>query len=91
MSNYKQGGYESKYIITKTSGKPVDPEADYFVLRLDKDPHALEAIYAYATSVMGSNKQLSTDLMKIFRYYQGQGLPDGHIIKEKHPKHPFKG
>ncbi|MEE9459864.1 MAG: hypothetical protein V3V84_08890 [Candidatus Bathyarchaeia archaeon] len=40
MGNYKQGGYESKYTITKNNGNPVDPKADYFVLRLDKDPHA---------------------------------------------------
>lgn len=40
IANYKQGGYEKKYIISKANGNPTDQNADYFVLRLDKDPHA---------------------------------------------------
>ena len=99
MENYKKGGYERRYVIKKITGyydnglpitKDTDLNADYFVLRLDKDPHALEAIHTYAISVMGDNPQFSKDLMKIYRYYQGQRLPEKHIIREKHPKHPFK-
>lgn len=67
MSNYKQGGYEKKYIIQKASGKPVDPDAEYFVLRLDKDPYALDALYGYAVSLMFVNPELHKDLMDVIR------------------------
>lgn len=63
MSSFKEGGYHRKYIISKANGNPVDPEAEYFLLRFDKDPHALKALYAYAKSVKEDNKQLHDDLL----------------------------
>lgn len=69
MSNYRHGGYEKKYIISKANGNPTDPEADYFVLRLDKDPHALRALLAYANSVAIDNLELSSDLHKKLKEY----------------------
>lgn len=87
MSNYKKGGYDKKYIISKTSGKPTDPEADYFVLRLDKDPHAIEALHSYAISVRIDNEQLSNDLMRIVRYYKD--IRKSEIYKRE-KVHPFK-
>ncbi len=80
MSNYKKGGYEKKYQIRKIIGlvggrfktKAVDPEADYFVLRLDKDPHAKVALLQYAISVRKDNQQFSDDIMnrlkKLYNY-----------------------
>ncbi len=65
MSNYKHGGYEQKYIISKVNGKPVDPKADYFVLRLDTDPHALKALETYYWSVRNDNRQLAEDLIGV--------------------------
>ena len=65
MSNYKHGGYDEKYIILKKNGKSIDPKAKYFVLRLDKDPHALNAIETYIKSVSKDNKVLADDLSKI--------------------------
>ena len=62
MTNYKNGGYVKKYMIHKSNGKPVDPNADYFVLRIDKDPHALKALAFYAESVKVDNEELSNDL-----------------------------
>lgn len=62
MSNYKNGGYLKKYIISKRNGKPIDPNADYFVLRLDKDPHAITALIAYAESVRADNEEFSKDI-----------------------------
>src|SRR3990172_4091387 len=62
-SNHKRGGLESnKYIIQKTDGTEIDPQAFYFVLRLDKDPHAREAALTYAKSVAKENIKLSLDL-----------------------------
>lgn len=52
-----------KYNISKTNGNPIDPEAEYFVLRFDKDPHALKALYAYAKSVQFDNPELYADLL----------------------------
>lgn len=69
MANYKKGGYEKKYIISKSNGKPVDPNADYFVLRLDKDPHAIKALITYANSVQKDNVELATDLWKKINEY----------------------
>ena len=61
--SYKQGGFQrAKYVITKTSGAPIDPEARYFVLRYDADPHARAALKFYAWSVRVDNPQLADDL-----------------------------
>ena len=62
MANYKQGGYEKKYIISKANGNPTDPNADYFVLRLVKDPHAQKALISYMKSVRVDNEQLANNL-----------------------------
>jgi hypothetical protein len=77
MESYKKGGLRKKYYIQKIKqGKgesffnernpdwlePVEPNADYFVLRLDKDPHAQNALLAYAESVRIDNPQLANDL-----------------------------
>ncbi len=69
MANYRHGGYEKKYEISKTNGKPTDPKADYFVLRLDKDPHALRALLTYAKSVATDNLELASDLRKKLEKY----------------------
>ena len=77
MENYKKGGYERRYHIQKIKkGKgesffndpnpdylePTSPNADYFVLRLDKDPHAQKALIAYMESVRKDNEQFANDL-----------------------------
>ena len=61
--SYKVGPLNrGKYIVTKASGKPTDPKACYFVLRLDTDPHARDAALTYALSVRKENQQLADDL-----------------------------
>ena len=87
MSGFKKGGWKPKYNISKTNGKPVDPNADYFVLRLDKDPHAIEALHSYAISVYRDNKELSRDLMRIVKYYKDIDKPE---IRRREKSHPFK-
>ena len=54
----------NKYTITKTDGSPVDPHAQYFVLRLDTDPHAREAMMAYLSGVMFEDPEFANELMK---------------------------
>ncbi len=48
--------FEKKYIISKANGDSTDPNADYFILRLDKDPNARTALVAYANSVRNCNR-----------------------------------
>lgn len=56
-----QGLYD-KYDIVKKNGQ-TDPNAIYFVLRLDTDPHARAAALAYANSIKPSNLNLAMDIM----------------------------
>jgi len=37
-------GLYNKYVIAKESGEPLDPDAEYFVLRIDSDPAARMAL-----------------------------------------------
>ncbi len=56
-----QGLYD-KYDIVKKNGQ-TDPEAVYFVLRLDTDPHARIAALAYAQSAKPTNLNLAMDIV----------------------------
>lgn len=58
----KHSGILIKYHIQKANGNPIDPNADYFVLRLDdggSDPLHIEAcrkaILTYANTVLGTH------------------------------------
>jgi hypothetical protein len=62
--DYREGGLKMKYRIEKLSGNPLDPEARYFVLRYDADPHAQVALAAYAESVADENPVLADDLRR---------------------------
>lgn len=66
-------GLKRKYHVTKTDGSECDPSAEYFILRVDKDPHARSALRAYANSVETENPAFADDL----RYWLDHGL-DGY-------------
>lgn len=51
-----------KYIVTKADGSPMEPEAKYFVLRYDNDPHALTCAILWAS--LKEKWGLWGDLMK---------------------------
>jgi hypothetical protein len=55
-------GVFGKYVLSKASGRPLDPEACYFVLRLDKDAAARFAAMEYARHC--DNRALADDLTK---------------------------
>ena len=57
-------GLYKKYIISKTDGSPVDPDAEYFVLRIDKDRHARTAILVYAENIKSENEQFYKDILE---------------------------
>ena len=68
-SEQNPNGLHLRYIITKTNGEPVGPEADYFVLRLDNqgdDPVHLQACrlaaLSYADAIEHHLPQLAREL-----------------------------
>ena len=73
MRSYLKGGlkkdkYRIKKIVNRNSPyytryEDVHPDAEYFVLRIDADPHARKALLAYADSVIKDNSELSNDLI----------------------------
>lgn len=69
--SYKEGGWEDKYIISKSDGSPVDENAIYFVLRLDTDIHARRAALAYAASVQAENPLFAREIReKVFDLFE---------------------
>lgn len=62
-------GLTGKYIIRKADGSEVDPDAAYFVLRLDTDPLARSAALHYAKLVESTNPELASDLTKRCQRY----------------------
>jgi len=62
-------GLHDKYIISKTSGEPVDPEAHYFVLRLDTDKFARRAAFKYAVCIMDENPEFFRDIIATIKKY----------------------
>lgn len=59
----------NKYTITKTDGTPVDPNAQYFVLRIDTDPAAREALLAYAKAIVKDDPEFAEQLLQWRRRY----------------------
>ena len=57
-------GLVNKYRIIKLEGV-TDPFAQYFVLRMDTDPHARAAARAYAKSVQYENPKLADELLNL--------------------------
>lgn len=58
---------EEEYIVQRTDGAPVGPEAKFFVLRLDTDPVAREVLRDYA------QRTRNTMLMKLLAEYDTKG------------------
>ena len=62
LKGLPRAGLYGKYKIQKADGSPVDPEADYFVLRLDTDPAARRAALEYSYYLMREDRELALDL-----------------------------
>jgi hypothetical protein len=63
-------GLYDKYTVLKKNGV-TELNADYFVLRLDNDPHARVAALAYAESIKSENRSLAFDLHNKLNKYNG--------------------
>lgn len=81
-------GLHQRYVVTKSNGEPVDPLAEYFVLRLD--PHGKDkrhinacrlAVLAYANEVEHFLPELAADLLA--RY--NQSVETGEAILYHEP------
>ena len=84
-ANDNPGLYE-KYIVRRSDGSAIPYEADFFVLRIDKDKHAKNALVAYAESLHSHKEcpKLHSDLMeKVVKY-------DAANVHEKDGKIVFK-
>ena len=62
-------GIINKYIITKVNGEPVDPRAEYFVLRLDQHQNdklhqkaCVDAVLTYADKIKDHLPELAEEL-----------------------------
>lgn len=58
-------GLYNKYIIQKTSGKPIDPDARFIVLRIDGGQYlnaCRAGVAAFAEAVREHNPTLANDL-----------------------------
>lgn len=71
-------GLQNKYIVQKTSGRPIEPEARYFVLRYDNDKDALAAAMLWAS--LKGNWALFDDLKRfvVSNDAPTEELGDGH-------------
>jgi len=69
LEGLPRSGLYGKYIIQKADGSPMDPHADYFVLRLDTDPVARRAALEY--SYLIPDRELAAGLQeRIGKYDQ---------------------
>jgi hypothetical protein len=68
-------GLKKRYHVRRVDKKE-DPNADYFVMRLDEgDKHAMTALEAYAKSVEGERPVLAQDLRdKVKKYKRGSTI-----------------
>jgi hypothetical protein len=54
-------GLFDKFIVSKRDGSPVDPKAEYFVLRLDNDRDAVTAVLTWCN--LKGNQKLYEDIL----------------------------
>lgn len=71
ITEEKSKGLYNRYIVSKTNGDPIDPNAEYFVLRVDKngsDPKHIEscrkAVMTYAENIKDHLPELANDLVE---------------------------
>ena len=63
QSRSDTGGYEPRFIVERTDGKPIQADRRYMVMSFDgSDPEAVEAILHYASLKEGKNSRLAADI-----------------------------
>jgi hypothetical protein len=57
------GGFEERFRVVRTDGKPIDLARRYIVLDYaGSDPHAIVALRAYADSIEDQNPEMAADI-----------------------------
>lgn len=65
LSRSNQGGYEPRFLVERTDGKPIPSERRYMVLSFDgSDPEAVEALRYYAGLKQRVNPALARDIFQ---------------------------
>lgn len=71
LQSENPNGLHGRYIVEKVNGEPIDDDAEYFILRLDKngsDPKHIaacrKAIMTYAEEIKDHLPKLSQDLIE---------------------------
>jgi hypothetical protein len=83
QSRYASGGFEPRFVVTRTDGKPCRPEARYMVLDgSGYDQHATLALRVYALSVRGENPRLADDIERMVGQTGGGTFTGGVWPKE---------
>jgi hypothetical protein len=62
-------GVYGKYCIEHADGSPIDPMAQYFVLRFDTDPAARIALKTYADAIEEDNPTLAGHIKYLVAIY----------------------
>jgi len=78
----------NKFLVTRTDGKEIPPEAQMFVLRYDKDIHAQRALRTYANSVKEENPILAKQLLS--QLGTTEKLIGWISIKDRLPEQPLE-
>lgn len=61
-----------KYNVTKNDGSPVDPNAQYFVLRVDTDPVARKAVLLYSSYISHTDPEFAEELYQWVMQYENE-------------------
>lgn len=72
-------GLYHKYIVTKTSGKPLADGAEFIVLRIDGGQYVgacRKGVAAFAQAVQPDNTTLATDLFARLKAYELRDIAD---------------
>lgn len=64
----------SKFVVTKADGTPVDPEAQYLVLRLDTDGCARVAAVFYAVCIQEEQPGFAFELSRLAKSLEREGV-----------------
>ena len=79
-------GLKLKYLLTKIDGSPVDPDGDYFIIKLNSKTRwhreaSIKAILAYAESAKNDAPQLAADIIAKYGFHPNQ--PSAHKIRRQ--------
>lgn len=74
---YAAGGFEPRFVVSRTDGSACRPHDRFFVLNVGVgvDPHAALALRVYAASVRAENPKLADDIIGLIG--PRGGMPDG--------------